>query len=142
MTLRGLRTLSVRLEHQMRSGLTVASWLAARPEVDSVLYPPLPSDPGHALWKRDMKGGSGLFSFIPKGWSEDQAKRFIDGLELFGIGASWGGFESLVTLGHPPPQRLNNWHDRGPIIRLHVGLENPEDLIADIEQSLIAASRG
>jgi cystathionine beta-lyase len=133
LSLRGLRTMAVRLEHQQRSALTVARWLAARPEVADVLYPPLPSHAGHALWKRDMTGASGLFGVVLNGWSEEKAKRFIDHLELFGIGASWGGFESLVLLAHPKKTRTaTSWDATGPLIRLHIGLEDPNDLIADL----------
>jgi len=140
LTLRGMRTLGVRLERQMRSGLAVASWLAGRPEVGRVLHPGLPGDPGHALWKRDMTGASGLFSFTLAGWDEENAKRFVDGLTLFGIGASWGGYESLATLGHPVRLRLGGspFHGEDPIVRLHIGLEEPADLIADLEASFAA----
>ncbi len=140
--LRGLRTLAVRLERHYASALKVATWLAARPEVSRVLYPPLPSDPGHALWKRDMGGGSGLFGFILDGWSEAGAKQFIDGLHLFGIGASWGGFESLAILAHVTWGRTAvPWEAEGPLVRLHIGLEDPDDLIADLEASLDAVRR-
>ena len=140
--LRGLRTLAVRLERHQRSALKVAEWLAARPEVARVLYPALPSDPGHALWKRDMSGACGLFGVVFRGWSEDQAKRFVDGLGLFGIGASWGGFESLAILAHVTWGRtVVPWKAEGPLVRLHIGLEDPDDLIADIEASLAAATR-
>jgi cystathionine beta-lyase len=139
LTLRGIRTLSVRLERQMRSAIEVAEWLARRPEVARVLHPALPGDPGHRLWKRDMSGASGLFGFVLAGRSEGEAKRFIDGLRLFGIGASWGGYESLAILARlhgartATSSRLN-----GPLIRLHVGLEDPKDLIADLARSFAA----
>ncbi len=140
--LRGLRTLAVRLERHQTSALKVATWLAARPEVARVLYPALPSDPGHALWKRDMSGASGLFGFILSGWSEAEAKQFVDGLEFFGIGASWGGFESLAILAHLTWGRTAvPWKAEGPLIRLHIGLEDPDDLIADLEASLTAVRR-
>ncbi len=140
--LRGLRTLAVRLERHYASALKVATWLAARPEVARVLYPPLASDPGHALWKRDMSGGCGLFGVVFDGWSEDQAKRLIDGLHLFGIGASWGGFESLAILAHLNWGRTAvPWKAEGPLVRLHIGLEDADDLIADLAASLEAASR-
>ncbi len=134
--LRGLRTMAVRLERQMASAITVAEWLSGRAEVARVLYPALPGDPGHALWKRDMSGASGLFGLVLNGWSVDDAKRFVDGLELFGIGASWGGFESLAILARP--DRLRSaapWTAEGPLIRLHIGLEDPADLIADLDAS-------
>ena len=144
LTLRGMRTLAVRLDRQMGSAIEVATWLTRRPEVARVLHPALPGDPGHQLWQRDMSGASGLFGCVLAGWSEAEAKRFIDGLRLFGIGASWGGYESLAILARlnrartattPPPQ--------GPLIRLHIGLEDPKDLIADLARSFaaVAASR-
>jgi cystathionine beta-lyase len=139
--LRGMRTLAVRLERQMRSATEVATWLAGRPEVARVLYPALPSDPGHALWKRDMTGASGLFGFVLAGWSEADAKAFVDGLELFGIGASWGGFESLAILARPKSVRTAvPFQAEGPLIRLHIGLEDPADLIADLDRSFAAAA--
>jgi cysteine-S-conjugate beta-lyase len=140
--LRGLRTLAVRLERHQASALKVAKWLAARPEVARLLYPPLPSDPGHGLWKRDMRGASGLFGVVFRGWSEDQAKQFIDGLGLFGIGASWGGFESLAILAHVDAIRTAiPWRAEGPLVRLHIGLEDADDLIADLAASLDAVTR-
>ena len=141
--LRGIRTLDVRLDRHMRSAMTVATWLAARPEVDRVLYPALASDPGHALWKRDMAGATGLFSVVLKGWSEEQAKAFIDGLTLFGIGASWGSFESLAILARPDAARTARpWPAGGPLIRLHIGLEDPSDLIADLEAGFSRIAAG
>jgi cystathionine beta-lyase len=140
--LRGLRTLAVRLERHQASALKVAKWLAARPEVARVLYPALPSDPGHGLWKRDMRGACGLFGVVFRGWSEDQAKQFIDGLGLFGIGASWGGFESLAILAHVDAIRTAiPWRAEGPLVRLHIGLEDADDLIADLAASLDAVTR-
>jgi cysteine-S-conjugate beta-lyase len=134
--LRGLRTMAVRLERQMSSAITVAEWLSQRSEVARVLYPALAVDPGHALWKRDMTGASGLFGFVLAGWSVDNAKRFVDGLKLFGIGASWGGYESLVILARPGKLRSAvPWTAEGPLIRLHIGLEAPTDLIADLDAS-------
>jgi len=134
--LRGLRTMAVRLERQMTSAVTIAEWLNGRPEVARVLYPALAGDPGHALWKRDMTGASGLFGFVFDGWSVDNAKRFVDGLELFGIGASWGGFESLAILARPDKLRSAvAWTAEGPLIRLHIGLEDPGDLIDDLDAS-------
>lgn len=131
--LRGLRTLAVRLPRHAASALTVARWLAARPEIARVLYPPLPDDLGHEIWKRDMDGAGGLFGVVFAGWSERQAADFIDGLALFGIGASWGGFESLCILTHPEQSRsATPWRPEGPVARVHIGLEDPADLIADL----------
>lgn len=142
LTLRGMRTLAVRLERQMNSGLAVASWLAGRPEVARVLHPGLPTDPGHALWKRDMTGASGLFGFVLAGWSDEHAKKLIDGLTLFGIGASWGGYESLAILARLASTRTARpWKAEGPLIRLHIGLEDPDDLIADLAASFDRVAR-
>jgi cystathionine beta-lyase len=141
--LRGLRTLGVRLERQMKSALKVAEWLAERPEVGRVFHPALPEDPGHALWKRDMTGASGLFSFSLAAWGETEAKRLIDGLELFGIGASWGGYESLATLASKNITRtVNPWPSDRPLIRLHIGLEDTDDLIADLKASFERVAAG
>jgi cystathionine beta-lyase len=141
--LRGIRTLAVRLDRQMRSALTVAQWLEGRPEIERVLYPALPSDPGHALWKDLMTGASGLFGIVMKDFSLAQTKRFIDGLKLFGIGASWGGFESLVVHAHLQGLRSAvPWTGGERLVRLHIGLEDPGDLIADLEASLAAAAAG
>ena len=139
--LRGLRTLAVRLDRHQKSAKIVAEWLAARSEVARVLYPALTSDPGHSLWKRDMSGATGLFGVVLNGWSEEQAKAFVDGLQLFGIGASWGGFESLAILAHTKTQRTATvWQAEGPLLRLHIGLEDPEDLIADLEAGFARVS--
>ncbi len=116
------------------SAMRVARWLQTRPEVARVIYPALPEDPGYALWKRTMSGASGLFGVIMTGWSAGKARAFADGLALFGIGASWGGFESLVTLPHIP-RSAKKWEAEGPLFRLHIGLEDPDDLIADLEAS-------
>ncbi len=143
LAMRGLRTLAIRLDRHGRSAMTVATWLARRSEVSRVLYPALPADAGHAIWKRDMTGASGLFSMVMKGWTEAQAKTFVDNLELFGIGASWGGFESLITLPHFRSSRTaTKWTGEGPLLRLHIGLEDPDDLIEDLESSFahVAAS--
>lgn len=141
--LRGLRTLAVRLERQMKSALHVATWLAERPEVGRVFHPALPEDPGHALWKRDMTGASGLFAFTLAAWGDVEAKRLIDGLELFGIGASWGGYESLATLASQGITRtVHPWPAGRPLIRLHIGLEDPDDLIADLAASFERVAAG
>ena len=132
--LRGLRTLSVRLERHQRSGLALAKWLASRAEVDRVLHPALPGDPGYALWQRDFTGASGLFSIVLKPCSRDALAAMLDGLELFGMGYSWGGYESLVT-ANMQLQKLrtaSKWPYSGPLIRLHIGLEHVDDLLADL----------
>jgi cystathionine beta-lyase len=132
--LRGLRTLDVRLDRHKRSGLEIARWLEGRPEVARVLHPALPSDPGHALWKRDFTGASGLFSIVLKRASKKAVAAMLDGLELFGMGYSWGGYESLIIPFDPAPYRTaTRWKAEGPALRLHVGLEDVGDLIADLE---------
>ncbi|MGB5077333.1 MAG: cystathionine beta-lyase [Sphingorhabdus sp.] len=133
---RGLRTLAVRMKAHEASALKIAHWLKARDEVSLVLHPALPECPGHAIWARDFTGSSGLFSFILKG-STIKAAAFIDALELFGIGYSWGGFESLALPVHPEKHRTAvPWHADGALVRLQIGLEDSEDLIADLENAL------
>jgi len=135
--LRGLRTLAVRLDRHMDSGIKVARWLEGRPEVLRVLHPALPSHPQHALWKRDFKGACGLFSVILKPRPQAAVNAFIEALELFGIGASWGGYESLIIPFDCTKLRTaTQWDPGGPTVRLHVGLEDPDDLIADLENGL------
>ncbi len=133
--LRGLRTLDVRLDRHFRSALELARWLQQRPDVARVLYPPLPGDPGHALWKRDFLGACGLFSIIPRPpVSRAALGAMLDGLELFGMGFSWGGYESLIIPFDPAPYRTATpWTETGPALRLHVGLEDIADLKADLE---------
>jgi cystathionine beta-lyase len=133
LALRGLRTLSVRLQRHQENGLALARWLQQRPEVARVLHPALPGDPGHAIWKRDFTGASGLFSIELKPVSDAALAAMCDGLELFGMGYSWGGFESLALPSDPRPLRTAvPWTAPGPLIRFHAGLEDPEDLIADL----------
>jgi len=132
--LRGLRTMAVRLERHQRSGLAVARWLAARPEVERVLHPALPSDPGHALWKSQYAGASGLFSVILKPAPRKALAAMLDGLHLFGMGYSWGGYESLIVPFNPTRYRTATaWTAEGPALRLHIGLDDPADLIADLD---------
>ncbi len=132
--LRGLRTLDVRLERHMKNALQVAEWLQTRKEVDEVFYPALPSSPDHALWKRDFTGASGLFSVWLKPCSEAALAAMVDDLALFGMGASWGGYESLVLPFNPTAYRTAKpWNRQGQGLRLHIGLEDPADLIADLE---------
>jgi cystathionine beta-lyase len=137
LALRGLRTIGVRMRSQMQSALTVARWLQSRDEVLRVLYPALPEDPGHALWKRDFEGAASLFGVVLKPAADEAVKRFVNALALFGIGSSWGGYESLVTVARVEGHRTaTQWRPGGPAIRLHIGLEDPSDLIADLEQAL------
>ncbi|MDP3738004.1 MAG: cystathionine beta-lyase [Hyphomonadaceae bacterium] len=139
LVLRGLRTLETRMERHQASGLEVARWLKTRPEVQRVLHPALEDDPGHALWKRDFTGASGLFGIVLKPASTKQVHAFLDALELFGLGFSYGGFESLAIHCDPQLKRTATKPAfGGPLIRLSVGLEDPADLIADLEQALAA----
>jgi cysteine-S-conjugate beta-lyase len=132
-TLRGMRTLAVRLRHQEHATLDVARWLAARPEVARVLHPALPGDPGHALWKRDFRGSSSVFGVLLRTSSEAAVAAMLDGFRLFKIGASFGGFESLITVQRPAAFRTARpWREPGVLLRLHVGLEAVEDLVADL----------
>lgn len=131
--LRGLRTLGVRLRQQFDSGLRVAAWLKSRPEVARVLHPALPDHPGHALWKRDFTGGCGLFGIELKPVPEAAVEAMLDGYDLFALGYSWGGFESLVVPTHVQ-RTAAGWPFNGPLVRYHVGLEDPADLIADLDR--------
>ena len=137
LALRGLRTLSVRLRHHQQSALRVAQWLQGRTEIARVLYPALPDDPGHALWKRDFRGAAGLFGVVLRTDSERAVAAMVDGLALFRIGASWGGFESLIVPAQPGIQRTAvPWGEGGYLVRINVGLEAVDDLIADLEAGL------
>jgi cysteine-S-conjugate beta-lyase len=133
LALRGLRTMSVRLERHMRNATAVAEWLRGRNEVESVLYPALSNAPGHAVWKRDFTGASGLFSVVLKPASEQALAAMLDDLSLFGMGFSWGGFESLVV-PFKPVRTATTWTAPGPCLRFHIGLESPDDLIDDLKQ--------
>lgn len=137
LVLRSLRTLPTRLDRHGRSALTIASWLAEQPEVMTVLHPAMPSSPDHQWWRRDYSGSSGLFAAVLKPVPERAVETFVETLQLFGLGFSWGGHESLAL--HCDPQRRNGTvipDFGGPLVRLHIGLEDPDDLIADLRRAL------
>ena len=137
LALRGMRSLSVRLERQSASAMKIARWLEARPEVKRVLYPALESDPGHALWKRDFEGASSLFGLAMQTTDEAAVARLVNGLALFRIGSSWGGYESLLAYNRMPiPRTITPWTETPFLLRIHIGLEDPDDLIADLEAGL------
>lgn len=134
LALRGLRTLSVRLERHQQSAIALAKWLEAQPEVEEVIHPALPNHPGHALWRRDFKGASGLFGFILKTAPAEALAAMLDKLSFFGMGYSWGGYESLLIPIEPATLRSAvPWTRPGQAMRIHVGLEDPADLIRDLE---------
>jgi cystathionine beta-lyase len=137
LTLRGIHTLDVRLERHMKNAIAVAEWLRGRPEVDTVLYPALSNAPGHLLWKRDFRGASGLFSIVLKPCPEAATAAFLDRLSLFGMGYSWGGFESLAV-PFKPHRSATQWTAQGHCIRFHIGLEHPDDLKADLTEGFAA----
>ena len=142
LALRGLRTLGVRLRRHEETGLRLARWLCARPEVRRVLHPALEDDPGHALWKRDFSGASGLFGVVLEPASEAAVAVFLDGLALFGLGYSWGGYESLALPTHPHRIReATTWDPSCPTLRLHAGLEDADDLIADLDRGFTCVAR-
>jgi len=140
LALRGLRTLGTRLQQHEQHALAVAQWLQGAPEVAQVFYPALPDNPGHGLWRRDFSGANGLLALELRERSTQRRDAFIDALRLFGIGASWGGFESLALPVEPASARsVGDWSGRGCFVRLHIGLEDPADLIADLAQALASA---
>ena len=137
--LRGLRTMGVRLAQHHQAGLKVARWLGERPEIACVLHPALDSCPGHSLWRRDFLGASGLFSVVFKPVAQTAVNAFLDELRLFGIGASWGGFESLaIPFDCAPIRTATKWAPGGPTVRIHIGLEDIDDLIDDLERGFAA----
>lgn len=142
--LRGLRTLHTRMQRHYANALEVAQWLARRPEVAEVVYPALPGARGHALWKRDFTGASGLFTIVLKPAPKSAIDAMLDGMRLFRMGYSWGGFESLILPIDPRRGRVaSDWQPAGPCLRLHVGQEDPADLVADLHQGFIRlAQRG
>lgn len=137
LALRGLRSLAVRLSRHFDNAMKVASWLEKQPEVEKVFYPALPGSPGHDLWKRDMTGASSLFAFALKPVDERKLAAFFDGIELFGMGYSWGGYESLIVPVQIQKCRTaTTWKYEGPLVRIHIGLEHVDDLIADLDAAL------
>jgi cystathionine beta-lyase len=139
LTLRGMRTLFARMPVHQANGIALAKWLTKRPEVESVLHPALKGSPGHAVWKRDFSGASGLFGVVLKPVSKPSLKAFFNALRHFGMGFSWGGFESLCVHVHPEKNRsATRWAAEGPVLRLHAGLEHIDDLIADLEHAFAA----
>jgi cysteine-S-conjugate beta-lyase len=136
LALRGLRTLGLRMERHQRNALRVAEWLQSRPEVARVVYPALPGDPGHALWQRDFSGASGLFGVVLAPRRPSAVDAMLDALQLFGLGVSFGGFESLAIPVDPSDcHGRARWLSVGPYVRLHIGLEDPADLIADLARA-------
>ena len=136
LALRGIRTLSVRLNQHQKSALKIANWLAKRPEVETVLHPALPSCPGHEYFERDFTGSNGLFSFVLNRGTQAAITELLDGMKHFKMGYSWGGFESLILAisGINTMRTVTDWNYEFPLIRLHVGLENVDDLIEDLEK--------
>ncbi len=138
--LRGLRTMGVRLERHQQSALKLAEWLETDTRVAQVLHPALPSFPGHYLWKRDFCGSSGIFSIVLNGGGTKQAHAFLNALTIFGLGYSWGGYESLAVHVSIADRTIAKGDYPGPVLRLQIGLEDVVDLKADIERGLGAAN--
>jgi len=141
LAMRGIRTIHVRLPHHMQAGLKIAEWLSNRKEVAEVIHPALPGDPGHDIWKRDFLGASSLFAFIlkPEFSSPDKQAAMLDHMKLFGMGFSWGGFESLLIPINPPKLRTatswpSNGRAEGAVMRIHIGLEDVSDLTDDLDE--------
>ena len=138
--LRGLRSMGLRLNHHQQSALTIARWLEQQPQVARVLHPALESHPDHALWKRDFKGASGVFSIVLASGGKEDAHKLLDSLELFGLGYSWGGYESLAVHVNLGDRTVATHSYEGPVIRLQIGLEDTLDLINDLQQGLATIS--
>lgn len=136
--LRGLRSMGLRLNHHQQSALTIARWLEQQPQVARVLHPALESHPDHALWKRDFKGSSGVFSIVLASGGAEEARKFLDNLQFFGLGYSWGGYESLAVHVRLADRTVTAQAYEGPVIRLQIGLEDTQDLINDLKQALAA----
>ena len=138
LAMRGIRTIKIRMKQHEQSALKIAKWLSSHEEVDKVLHPALTDCPGHEIWKRDFNGSNGLFSFTLKQGDDNAMTALLDNLKLFKMGYSWGGFESLVMSFYnlKKERELNHWDNYGPLVRLHVGLEDVDDLIADLDQGL------
>ena len=134
--LRGMRTMAIRLSAHEKSAIEVATWLKDQKQVARVLHPALPSDPGHEIWKRDFSGSSGLFGFILKDASDSNVGQFLDALEFFGMGYSWGGYESLALAVNSDDRTIAHAPEGGRLMRLQIGLEDTKDLIADLDQAL------
>lgn len=137
LVLRGLRTLGVRLKQHEENALKVAAWLQDHPAIDRVLHPAFEECPGHEIWARDFAGSTGLFSIVLKAGAYDDTAHLVDGMKLFKMGFSWGGYESLILPSDPSSARTaTSWQSNGPVIRLHIGLEDTDDLIADLDAGL------
>jgi cystathionine beta-lyase len=144
LALRGFRTIGVRMKQQLENALKVAARLQAHPQIKRVIYPALEGDPGHAIWKRDFSGAASLFAVVLRPASEAQVTTFINALQLFGIGSSWGGYESLAIAAHGEilkTRTVTRWNRDEPVIRLHIGLEDPDDLISDLERGFLAMKK-
>ena len=135
LALRGVRTLKIRMAHFDRAGREIAAWLSEQAQVKRVLHPAFTSCPGHDHWRRDFTGAAGLFGVVFHPCSDEQIRRFVDQLDHFGIGVSWGGFESLV-LPVKPKRSTNSWVEDGQLVRFNIGLEDPESLKADLAAAL------
>ncbi len=138
LALRGIRTLAVRLDRHCQNAMVLCEWLKERPEVEQVLYPALPDDPGHEIWQRDFKGATGLFAFVLNEGTKAQSHALLDNTPLFGMGYSWGGFESLIVPNDVVERSVNAWTHKGPSFRIHAGLEDSGDLITDLQKGFDA----